>query len=87
VRTFCIPESSCGPQPPLNGRVYLDDEICTARMTRSIDSSSLASVTGAVEFEIPVHVASGTGLVQGVGSETVAQFLQLLTLPHLSKLD
>src|SRR5579859_675559 len=54
-------------------------------MTCSIDSRPLASLVSSVEFKVAIHVASGTGLVEGVGSETVAQLLQHLTLPNFEQ--
>ena len=54
-------------------------------MSRSIDSRPLAPFARSVKFKIPVHVASCTSLIQGVGSETVTQLLQLLTTPNLKQ--
>src|SRR3954452_17946347 len=54
-------------------------------MTRLINRSAATPITVSVEPEIPVHIASGTSLVESVRAEAVAHVLETLSLPDLDE--
>ena len=54
-------------------------------MTRLIGPSSAPPIMGSVELEIPVHIASGTSVVESARAEAAAHVLETLTLPDLDE--